>query len=206
MTEYEILHIDKENATSLFILFHGTGGNEHDLVSIASYLSDTSSILSLRGNINENGHLRFFKRINLQQIDVDDLSYRAQEVIDFLNRKIKELNYEHLDKISFGYSNGANLITAINQHAPNFFDYNIIAHGTKYLNLPLNDQSKSQVFISLGRNDSIIHPNETRALAKEYEAQQAQVTLFQHDRGHSLDREEVFAMKEWLDKKTNERE
>ncbi len=42
------------------VLFHGTGGNEEDLIPLAGMIDPDASILSLRGNVSENGMNRFF--------------------------------------------------------------------------------------------------------------------------------------------------
>ena len=42
------------------VVFHGTGGDENDLIPVAKMISTDVNILSLRGNTSENGMLRFF--------------------------------------------------------------------------------------------------------------------------------------------------
>lgn len=37
-----------------FLLLHGTGGNELDLLSLAGRIDDEASVLSVRGNVLEN--------------------------------------------------------------------------------------------------------------------------------------------------------
>lgn len=49
----------RPNAPTL-VLFHGTGGTERDLIPLAKHISPESSVLSLRGNVLENGMPRFF--------------------------------------------------------------------------------------------------------------------------------------------------
>ena len=47
----------------VLLLLHGTGGDENDLIPLARLVSPGSDIVSPRGNVSENGALRFFRRI-----------------------------------------------------------------------------------------------------------------------------------------------
>ena len=74
---------EDELAPTLFML-HGTGGTEMDLVPIAERISPGSSVLSVRGNVLENGMPRFFKRLSEGVFDEEDLKYRTEaEVTPF---------------------------------------------------------------------------------------------------------------------------
>ncbi len=44
------------------LLLHGTGGTEQDLLPLAEMIDKEANILSVRGNVLENGMPRFFKR------------------------------------------------------------------------------------------------------------------------------------------------
>lgn len=95
------------------ILLHGTGGDEHSLLEIAEFLAPESTLLSFRGNINEQGLNRFFKRNGLNQFDYDSL---AEESTNLYN-KIKEISHLQdiplTDWIVVGFSNGANIAAHI---------------------------------------------------------------------------------------------
>lgn len=43
----------------VYLLFHGTGGDEQDLIPFARHLNEKASILSFQGDVNEGGMLRF---------------------------------------------------------------------------------------------------------------------------------------------------
>ncbi len=62
------------------ILLHRTGGDEHSLLEIAEFLAPESTLLSFRGNINEQGLNRFFKRNGLNQFDYDSLAEESTKL------------------------------------------------------------------------------------------------------------------------------
>lgn len=53
----------KDTNKPTLLLLHGTGGNESDLLPIADKIDGDAPVLSVRGNILENGMPRFFKKI-----------------------------------------------------------------------------------------------------------------------------------------------
>lgn len=47
----------------VFVLLHGTGGDETALLPIAQELNKQATVLSIRGDVSENGMNRYFKRL-----------------------------------------------------------------------------------------------------------------------------------------------
>lgn len=193
---YQYHFIEKDKTKPLFIIFHGHGQNEFQFIDEIEFLCSHCSILSIRGNVEDQGHLRYFKRYSQGQPDYEDLEFRANELLLFIKNKVKELGYETNTLISFGFSNGANIITAMNQVNNSIFDYNLIAHGTKYLNKPiLNCQ---HVFISVSENDKMIPAQNTIKMASEYQKSCENVFVYHHQQGHKVTQEELSEMKAWL--------
>jgi phospholipase/carboxylesterase len=98
-----------------FILFHGTGGDENDLIPLALRLDKDMNILSIRGKENENGLLRFFKGFEDGTFDQDDIKKRVGEIREFIIEASKFYGFDLEKSIALGFSNGANMITAILQ-------------------------------------------------------------------------------------------
>lgn len=73
----------KDETKPTLVLFHGTGGNEQDLLPLAEMLSPDSSMLGIRGNILENGMPRFFRRLAEGVFDEADLIFRTHEIKQF---------------------------------------------------------------------------------------------------------------------------
>jgi phospholipase/carboxylesterase len=71
----------KEKTFTTFLLLHGAGGNEQDLIPLAYELDKSAAILSPRGKVLENGITsRFFRRIAEGVFDLEDLKFRTNEL------------------------------------------------------------------------------------------------------------------------------
>lgn len=108
-------HIFKQGEPSqpTFVLLHGTGGDEHDLLPVAEMLDPSYNVLGVRGNVSENGMNRFFKRHGEGQYDVEDLKFRTTELHEFLESAANQYNFD-LDKVVLvGFSNGSNIAISL---------------------------------------------------------------------------------------------
>src|ERR1700752_2408177 len=95
------------------VLFHGTGGTEHDLIPLAKKISPQSSFLSIRGNVLENGMPRFFRRLAEGVFDEQDLIQRTHELADFISAAAFRYGFKQSELIAVGYSNGANIAASM---------------------------------------------------------------------------------------------
>src|SRR5438270_8982163 len=97
----------------VLLLLHGTGGNEKDMIPLGRDLDPSAALLSLRGNVSENGMPRFFRRLAEGIFDEEDVIRRANELADFIGAAAASCNFKIEDLIAVGYSNGANIAAAI---------------------------------------------------------------------------------------------
>ena len=67
-----------------FLLLHGTGGDENDLLQLGAMISPGSALLSPRGRVLENGMPRFFRRLAEGVFDEEDVRERALELGAFV--------------------------------------------------------------------------------------------------------------------------
>jgi phospholipase/carboxylesterase len=101
-------------AFTTFLLLHGTGGNEEDLIPLAYDLDQRAAILSPRGKVLENGVApRFFRRLAEGVFDIEDLKFHTNELADFVNDASKAYNFDLKRIIAVGYSNGANIAASM---------------------------------------------------------------------------------------------
>ena len=184
-----------------FLLLHGTGGNELDLLPLAGRIDDEASVLSVRGNVLENGMPRFFRRLAEGVFDEEDLVFRTKELNEFLDEAAEKYEFNRDNMIAIGYSNGANIAASLLFHYQNALKGAILHHPMvprKGIDLP--DLSGKSVFIAAGTNDPICSPMESAELESLLKNANAKVELHWENRGHQLTMEEVEAAKKWYKK------
>ncbi|MCY9693923.1 alpha/beta hydrolase [Paenibacillus alginolyticus] len=186
----------------VLVLFHGTGGTERDLLPLAQAISPTSSVLSVRGNVLENGMPRFFRRLAEGIFDEEDLIFRTKELYDFLDQAAVEHGFDRQNLVAIGYSNGANIAGSLLFHYQDALRGAILHHPMVPLRgIQLPDLSGIPVFIGAGRNDPICSPQETEELQKLLSEAGSTVAVHWEQAGHQLTRSEVEAAGTWF--KTN---
>jgi phospholipase/carboxylesterase len=183
------------------ILFHGTGGDENSLISIAENLDNESSILALRGNINENGLNRFFKRLGVGVLDFDNLKSETDNLNTFLNDFFVKNNLENAFVTLLGYSNGANMIGSLLLNKPNLLVHAAILLRPMLMvkdprNINLNNLP---VYISSGKFDQLVKINELSELSELFTNSNAQIKLKIYNHGHELSYEELADIKLWYE-------
>ncbi len=188
-------------AKPTFLMLHGTGGNENDLLAIAAHIDPEASVLSVRGNVSENGMPRFFKRLSEGVFDMEDLKVRTEELHEFIGEVAEEHGFDRSNVIAIGYSNGANIAANL------LFTYSdslkgAILHHPMVPNreADLPDLTGVPVFIAAGTNDPICPAEESTDLDKLLTSAGANTELHWEDFGHQLTMPEVEAAKAWYDK------
>lgn len=183
------------------LLLHGTGGNEHDLVPLAREIDDKANILSVRGNVSENGMPRFFKRLAAGVFDIEDLIFQTEELKKFVDEAAENYNFDRDNVVAIGYSNGANIAANLLFQYEHVLKGAILHHpmvprrGVEIPSLP-----KSPVFIGAGKNDQMCPVTESEDLHDLLAQAGAEVELYWHSYGHQLTQDEVQAAKSWYNK------
>ncbi|MFB1080946.1 alpha/beta hydrolase [Jeotgalibacillus sp. JSM ZJ347] len=194
---HHIYHEGKEGKPVLLLL-HGTGGTEHDLLPIADMIDPEASILSVRGNVSENGMPRFFKRLREGVFDIEDLKFRTKELNEFIDEAANKYQFDRSNVIAIGYSNGANIAGSLLFHYKDALKAAILHHPMVPLrDHDLPDLTDTKVFIGAGENDPICPASETTDLTELLNAAGANVTTKWYNRGHQLIKEEVNDAKQW---------
>jgi phospholipase/carboxylesterase len=183
----------------VLVLLHGTGGTERDLLPLAQAISPASSVLSIRGNVLENGMPRFFRRLAEGIFDEEDLIFRTKELNDFLDEAAVEHGFDRRNVVAIGYSNGANIAGSLLFHYPDALRGAILHHPmVPRRGIQLPDLTDTPIFIGAGRNDPICSPEETEELQKLLGEAGAEIEVHWENAGHQLTRSEVDAAGNWF--------
>lgn len=189
----------KENLNNpTFLLLHGTGGDERDLLPLAHMINPEYNILSVRGEVKENGMNRFFKRLSEGVFDEVDLVARTHQLKEFVDQAAEEYGFDRKRVVALGYSNGANIAASILFHYSHAFSKAIILHPMVPIRKALPDLTGISVFIGAGKNDTICPPEQSIELDKLLRNANANVTLHWENFGHRLVEAEIEAAKAWL--------
>ncbi|MBU8879006.1 alpha/beta hydrolase [Bacillus sp. FJAT-29790] len=188
----------KDLSKPTLLLLHGTGGNELDLLPLAGKIDEAASVLSVRGNVLENGMPRFFRRLAEGVFDEEDLVFRTKELYEFLDEASQKYEFDRTNIVAVGYSNGANIAASLLFHYQDALKGAILHHPmVPRRGIDLPDLSGRSVFIGAGTNDPICTPKESEDLHSILKSANANVHLHWENRGHQLTFEEVNAAAEW---------
>lgn len=196
-----VFHKGTDETKPILLLLHGTGGNEQSLIGLAKEIDDTASILSVRGNVLENGMPRFFRRLAEGVFDLEDLIFRTKELNDFLLEAAQRYGFDRNRVVAIGYSNGANIAASLLFHFEDALAGAILHHPmVPRRGIELPALSSIPVFIGAGTNDPMCSAQESEDLQALLTAAGAEVTTVWFNYGHQLTMPEVEAAKEWYDR------
>lgn len=185
----------------LLLLLHGTGGTETDLLPLVEMVSPGSSVLSVRGNVLENGMPRFFRRLAEGIFDEEDLIFRTKELNDFLDIAAEKYDFDRENVVALGYSNGANIAASLMFHFEGALKGAILHHPmVPRRGMTLPSLSDVPIFIAAGKNDPICPAQETGELLQLLQQAGATVDIHWENHGHQLTRSEVEAASSWFQK------
>jgi predicted esterase len=184
-------------APTLLVL-HGTGGDEQDMLPLGG-LAPGAALLSPRGKVLEHGMPRFFRRLAEGVFDVEDLKFRANELADFIGAAAARYGFDPARVIALGYSNGANIASAIMLLRPGVLRRGVPLRAMVPLEPePLPAIDGTRVLISNGRMDPIVSPDETERLVKLLQRAGADVEVHWQPAGHQLMPGDFAVAKTWL--------
>lgn len=181
------------------LVCHGTGGDENSLTWLAEVLDPEAAILSPRGNVSEGGMPRFFRRFAEGVFDLEDVTFRANELADFVSLAIERYELDAQSIVGVGYSNGANILSQTMLLRPESLSQLVLLRAMVVLEeVGQPDLSGKRVWISDGVRDPIVPTENAERFAAQLKGFGADVTLNWHNGGHELGREEIELAKAWL--------
>jgi phospholipase/carboxylesterase len=200
VSEAPYVYIERAGATPgapAVFLFHGTGGTETQFLDLAEQLLPGARRIAPRGDVSEQGALRYFKRHAEGLFDMHDLARATAKMAAFVRERLS--NDKPSAAIGLGYSNGANILASVQFAAPELFDVAVLLHPMiPFEPEPQPGLAGKRVLITAGRRDPICPAAETQKLADWYRGQGASVSLFWHEGGHEIRNEELIAVRDYL--------
>jgi phospholipase/carboxylesterase len=181
------------------LLLHGTGGDEDALLPLGRMLDERAAFLSPRGKILENDAPRFFRRHAEGVFDHEDLVYRTHELAEFVEAGISEYDLDPGRVFAVGFSNGANIAASLLLLHPGLLAGAMLLRAmVPFEPETTPDLSVTPVYLAAGQSDQIVPPESSERLAKLLREAGAEVTLDWQPGGHSINRAEIEAARDWL--------
>jgi phospholipase/carboxylesterase len=179
------------------LLLHGTGGDEDDLIPIGARVSPGGALLSPRGKVRENGMPRFFRRLSEGVFDLDDLTARTYELAEFIEHA--RTAYGLAQPYALGFSNGANIASALMLLRPDVLAGAVLLRGTlPFEPQELPDLSGVPVLLLSGTEDPLVRPDQREALARLLTEAGAEVTAQTLAAGHGLVPQDIAVTGRWM--------
>ena len=181
----------------LFFAFHGTGGDENQLLALGRDLMPDATIVAPRGDVSEFGAARFFRRTGEGVYDMADLARGTGKMAEFVKAHVAAGKPSRV--LGIGYSNGANILASTIFLDPALFDAAVLMHPLIPFDPAVNGDLKGRrVLITAGRRDPICPPDLTARLEASLLARGADAATVWHDGGHELRPNEIDAARAFL--------
>lgn len=185
----------------VFILLHGSGGNETAVMPLAHKIDADATLLGVRGRALEEGSPRWFRRNGPMSFDQADIASEAEAFAAFIDGAIHAYGLDPKRIVYIGYSNGANLLNAILPLHPRLIRRAVLLRSMAVLeNPPAVDMSDTDVLVIAGEKD--LYGPYAPPLAERLRDGGAKVELETIPAGHDLDDADVAVIQAWLKRST----
>lgn len=194
------IHQPENPDGTTLVLLHGTGGNENDLMPLASMIAPRAQLLGVRGRSTEEGVQRWFRRISMNRFDQADIHFESEAFKSFIEEATAAYGLDPQRMVFVGYSNGANLIAAFMRLHPHIVRKAVLLRGIEVLEEPpVADLSDTSVLLLSGEND--IYGALSGPLVKALEEGKADLDARHLPVGHGLTDEDLRIARDWLSEK-----
>jgi glyoxalase family protein len=184
---YKFIEADSDDT---LILFHGTGGDELQMIDFASELGFEGKILSIRGGVQEDGLNRYFRRFGMGQYDLDNYEEETIKLAEFLYKIADKHKFELEKAIFLGYSNGANILqNLIIRYA--FVKKAFLLHPSIIYRPDFETTSDAEILITTGESDEYLTKEDLKYLEELFTKSGAKVESFIQKGGHEITVEEI---------------
>lgn len=185
--------LPQPGASRTLLLLHGSGADEHDLLSLGRELDPRANILSPRGAVSQQGMTRFFEYEPDFTPSRESLLQEVGKLADFLELASERYDFHLESVVTVGFSNGSHAGEALLLLRPDLMQA-LVAFGTTQVLTELAqepDLQGKQVFIANGEQDHYSPEAKTIAMIAQFEGFGAEVSLLMHPGGHQISGDHV---------------
>lgn len=180
------------------VVLHGSGGDEFELIPLATELAPDSPVLGIRGTVAIDGGFAFFERNPDRSINEADLSARVPDLHQF----ITDTSLHHgisEPPVAIGFSNGAIMVAALLLTRPALFSAAVLFRPlSPFLEDRPTRTDGVPVLIIDGEKDRRRSPGDGARLAERLRRAGAAVTHHVLPVGHTITESDKRIAREWL--------
>lgn len=191
-------HTPTDPDGSTFVLLHGTGGNEADLMPLARRIAPRATLLGVRGRAHEEGVARWFRRITVTSFDQADIRAEAEAFTAFVDGAVSGYGLDPSRLTFLGFSNGANFTAAVMGLHPGMIRRAILLRAMPVLEtLPEADLKDVKVLMVSGAHDPF--GRTAGKLESWLRTNGCDLEAHRIDAGHDLTSKDIALARRWLD-------
>ena len=187
-------HLFIKGTDNLFVLFHGTGGNESNLLFLTGELDSHASVISFLGNVGTGKNRRFFNPLVNGKVNKQDYSERIDKFLK--NWDLMDISkYKNITFI--GYSNGANFTLGLLEKRPDIANTTILLHPSNFDWQFLKKPEKNKIIATTGALDLMAPAADVVKLKTQLSGigyEEFQIIML--DSGHEITNKEIEKLKE----------
>lgn len=182
------------------VLLHGSGGDEFDLMPLASELAPKAAHLGIRGTVDIDGGSAFFHRFPDRRVNEADIGARAPVLAKFIEATCAHHNCLRRP-LAIGFSNGAIMAAAILLTHPALLAGAILFRPLSPFTHDVPHRlNNTPVLIIDGERDDRRSPGDGLRLAERLVRAGAVVTHHVLPIGHSITAKDQQIASKWLKK------
>ncbi|WP_197727084.1 VOC family protein [Rhizobium leguminosarum] len=182
---------------SVFVLLHGSGGNETTLMPLLNKVAPRATLLGVRGRATEEGFPRWYKRITPFSFDQNDIKTEAEAFAAFIEGAVKSYGLDPQKVVYVGYSNGANLLNSLLYLHPNLVHKAVLLRSMPVLSdYPHADLKGTDLLVISGKTDA--YGKYASQLEERLKSSGATVDSDVIPGGHDLGDADVPIIQKWL--------
>ena len=187
-------HLFIKGTDNLFVLFHGTGGNESNLLFLTGELDSHASVISFLGNVGTGKNRRFFNPLVNGKLDKQNYSEKIEKFLK--NWDLMDISkYKNITFI--GYSNGANFTLGLLEKRPDIANTTILLHPSNFDWQFTKKPEKNKIIATTGALDLMAPAADVVKLKNQLSGigyEEFQIIML--DSGHEITNEEIEKLKE----------
>ncbi|MBY5467427.1 ring-cleaving dioxygenase [Rhizobium leguminosarum] len=182
---------------SVFVLLHGSGGNETTLMPLLNKAAPRATLLGVRGRATEEGFPRWYKRITPFSFDQNDIKTEAEAFAAFIEGAVKSYGLDPQKVVYVGYSNGANLLNSLLYLHPNLVHKAVLLRSMPVLSdYPHADLKGTDLLVISGKTDA--YGKYASELEERLKSSGATVDSDVIPGGHDLGDADIPIIQKWL--------